>query len=194
MKASHFFLGLLCLFSATHTFAEDSDTKPVTSHDGKIIYYIVALDGVDDNGFQNNAIAARDKATSKKSILLSSHSANNSEGYLGGVENLNISPDDNTLFFEMPAGTSSNEIYSIDLKTKKLTDVVSGEVICIVQGGKNKGNLIVEEHKYFVQGGSYNSVFLLSPKGKQLGVIALEDDDPSIQGACKSTDMTLNNN
>jgi hypothetical protein len=88
----------------------------------------------------------------------------------------------------MEAGTSSNEIYSINLKKKELTDVVSGEIICIVQGGENKGNLIVEEHKYFVQVGSYNSVFLLSPKGKQLGVIALEDDDPSIPGACKSTD------
>jgi hypothetical protein len=48
----------------TQTFAKNSNH--VTSHDGKIIYYVVALDGVNEESIRNDAIIMRNKITSKK--------------------------------------------------------------------------------------------------------------------------------
>jgi hypothetical protein len=86
--------------------------------------------------------------------------------------NLQFSPDSKTLYFETSAWVTSGAIHAIDINGKNLRFVTDGSELRIVQSGKNKGNLIVNQHRYRFKNdiplGSYDGDWLYTPLGKEI--------------------------
>lgn len=55
------------------------------------------------------------------------------------------------------------------MKTQKATNFIPGNLVCVVLGGQFKGDLVIGEHRYYLNEGSYNAMYLISPAGKTIG-------------------------
>jgi len=136
------------------------------------------LPGQDSEGDSNMEIQATYDENSSYVVLLKNQPSNDPSQNLSGFSNLFLSPDNKTLYFQTEAWATSNAIHSIDIATKKVSYVAPGEIACVVLTGEFQGDLIVQQHRYFVQGGSYDNLWLFDPTGKELGIVS-EDTDAS---------------
>ncbi|HAF1610273.1 TPA: hypothetical protein G8M64_004626 [Salmonella enterica] len=167
----------------TPTLPKREIQETVASRDGRYVYYTSALwdgEGREPTDFSNYIIGVYDMEHEKKSTLLTTKHSTKPEKELSGFNNLILSPDNNTLYFHTDAWITSPAIYKMDLKNYKPHYIVDGYLHCIVQTGKYKGDLIVSQHRHYVQGGSYNPISLFTPQGKKLGVVG--DDDTTNAG------------
>lgn len=57
----------------------------------------------------------------------------------------------------------------------------------MVAKGEHRGRLIVQQHRYFVQGGSYDYLYLYTPDGQKIGLVAGSDvEQQEIAEMCRS--------
>ena len=86
--------------------------------------------------------------------------------------NLQFSPDSKTLYFETSAWVTSGAVHAVDVDGKNLRFVTDGGELRVVQTGRYKGDLIVNQHRYRMKDdiplGSYNWDWLYTPTGKQI--------------------------
>ena len=144
----------------------------VVAPGGNIVYYIMPISGNDAMGHQNTEIEAGLNENTSFKILLTSHPSNDPKQNLDGFSNLFLSPDSKTLYFQATAWATSDAIHALNIATKKVSYVTYGEISCVVLGGQYQGDLVVEQHKYFVQGGSYNDLSLYNPSGHEIGLVS----------------------
>jgi hypothetical protein len=52
----------------------------------------------------------------------------------------------------------------------------AGQIACVVLQGEYQGDLVVEQHRYFVQGGSHDDLYLYEPTGKEIGLVSQGTD------------------
>lgn len=159
--------------SADHTV-----DQYVSAPGGTANYYILTLPGHDSEGNTNMEIQATYDENASRIVLLENQPSNDPAQNLTGFSNLFLSPDSKTLYFQAEAWATSDAIHSIDIATKKVSFVTAGEIACVVLAGEFQGDLIVQQHRYFVQGGSYDNLWLFDPTGKELGLVS-EDTDSS---------------
>lgn len=117
------------------------------------------------------------KLCAVKRVLVKARTDQKPEQNLSGFKNLRLSPDASTLYFETTAWVTSNAVHAVNLKTGEERYVTDGQIACVVGSGEHQGDIIVSQHKYFVQGGSYDPLNLFSPDGRLVGIVALDDGD-----------------
>jgi hypothetical protein len=144
----------------------------VVAPGGKTVYYIVKMPGTDADGEPKFAIEEAKNENTSTRILLIPHPSEDPRQNLTGFSHLVLSPDSNTLYFETLAWATSHAIHAINLHTDKVSYITSGEIACVVLGGEYQGHLIVEQHRYFIQGGSHDDLYLYTPSGKEVGLAA----------------------
>jgi hypothetical protein len=130
---------------------------------GKTVYYIMA----DASGNPNRIEVGLNNNTSFR-VLLTAKPSNKPEENLTDFSHLFLSPDGKTLYFEASAWTTSPAVHSINLASGKASYIVPGEIACVVLQGEHQGDLIVQQHRYFVQGGSYDALSCINRQGKRL--------------------------
>jgi hypothetical protein len=113
-------------------------------------------------------------------VLLSSLPSRDPKSNLTDLSRLFLSPDGRTLFFESSAWATSGAVHSLDIATGAPTFVAPGRLACVVLAGKYQGDLIVEQHRYFVQGGSYDSLYLFDSTGKEIGLVSQDRDEARV--------------
>lgn len=148
----------------------------VTAPGGKVVYYIMSLPGRDSVGNPRTAIEAGVDENRSFRILLASRPSDDPKTNLTDFSNLSLSPDRKTLYFQTDAWATSTAIHSLDIATKRTSYVTDGEMSCVVLGGEFQGDLIVEQHRYFIQGGSYDALYLYNPVGKLIGPVSQGTD------------------
>lgn len=158
---------LLAAFNASPNY--------VVAPGGEPIYYVMNAQG-EPTDFGDKIVISYDE-NRKKRTLLEAKPDDDPQSNLGDFSRLKLSPDGKTLFFESEAWATSNAIHAIDLQTGKQHFVVGGSIACVLGGGEYQGDLLVSQHRYFVQGGSYNPLYLYTPAGKRVGIIALDDSE-----------------
>ena len=155
-------------------FAVLSPVEHVVAPGGKLVYYILSDEskkGTED--YEGGAqISLKNFTTGENEVLLNSKPSADPKETLYGFTNLNLSQDAKTLYFETAAWATSSAIHSLDIATKKTAYITNGGLVCIVSGGEYQGNLIVQQHRYFVQGGAYDYLYLYDTKGKEIGLVA----------------------
>jgi dipeptidyl aminopeptidase/acylaminoacyl peptidase len=109
--------------------------------------------------------------------LVGGRQANKMENVLAGLANPQFSPDGRNIYFESAAWATSGAIHVVDRNTGAEHFVCSGSLISIVPRGNYIGHLIVSQHRYFLVGGSYDWIWLLSAAGQEVG--PLGDSDSS---------------
>lgn len=110
-------------------------------------------------------------------IILRSKESNDPKENLTFLSNLTLSPNAKTLYFEAQAWATSGAVHSVDVTSSVVHYVVSGSLLCVIYSGLFEGDLVVEQHRYYVEGGSYQSVGLFKPDGVKVGNVKYSDRD-----------------
>ncbi len=152
----------------------------VTALGGSVVYYITATRH-DDEGINFTTIRATHDENRSRQILVKDHvDYHDLSKNLHGLHNLYLSPDGKRLFFQADAWATSDAIHTFDLETGQESYLTPGSIACVVLAGEWQGDIIASQHRYFVQGGSYDDLRLYSLTGKELGLVAEGTDSRDV--------------
>lgn len=87
-----------------------------------------------------------------------------------------FSPDGRQVWFLSAAWATSGAVHAIDVATGRERFVVAGNSLEVVPRGEYAGHLMVEQHRYFLAGGSYDWVWLFTPDGREVGPVGATDE------------------
>ena len=170
------FMWMICVPFSSHA---QEVVESVTAPGGKIVYYLMSLPGKDTVGNERFSIEFTTNGNKSTSLLLTNHPSDNPKSNLTGFKNLTLSPDSKTLYFQTDAWAVSDAIHAINLTTRKVYFVTDGEISCVILGGRYQGDLVVQQHRYFIGGGSYDNLWLFDPTGKEIGLVSEDTTDAS---------------
>ena len=87
---------------------------------------------------------------------------------------LTFSPDSKTLYFLTYAWTTSNALHAVNIVDAKQRYLLPANSLAVSTDEEDKGNLILNQHRYFIGGGSYDWYWLFTPEGKEIGPLGEE--------------------
>lgn len=101
-----------------------------------------------------------------------------------GFRNKQFNIEGTALYFETPAWATSNALHVLDLQSGTERFFVAGSDFGIVTctGSPYADHVSVLQHRYFVQGGSYDWFWLYAPDGKEVGPFG--EEPPSVAEFC----------
>lgn len=88
-----------------------------------------------------------------------------------------FSPDGRKVYFLSSAWVTSSAVHALDLKTGKVRYVCPGNSFEVISRGEYAGHLMVEQHRYFLAGGSYDWLWLVTPDGRDVGPITGDEGE-----------------
>ena len=159
-----------------------TDTLPIISPDKEKIVFIRKTNG--------NEIDAGSGPVSNNEIWIYNIKDNNSEAIVkyNGSEDpetmlapsltpLYFTSDNKSIYFTCYAWATSDAIHKYDLITKSEKFVSAGNSLFLIPNGKYKDYLLIQKHKYYNNGGSYDYTWLLNGDGKEIREIGEVGDD-----------------
>jgi hypothetical protein len=174
---------------ATPALAQAAHTS-VTAPGGTVSYYIKTIPGKDAAGSSNMEIVKAVYGQTQTKVLVRSNPPDWKSKFddlrdlLTGFDNLYLSPDAKTLYFDTATYATSGAVHALNLETGDVSFITGGDITCVVLAGEYQGDLILAQHRYFVEGGSYDPFYLYTPVGKSVGVVALTSDPSAVSRVC----------
>ncbi len=104
-----------------------------------------------------------------------------------GLHNLQFSPDGRELYYLCSGWVTSHSLNAADVQTGDRRYVCAGTLFEVLRDGRHGGHLIVEQHRYYPMGGSYDWPWLFTPDGKCLGPVVQGPDGkihPGVLSQC----------
>ncbi|QSQ26760.1 PD40 domain-containing protein [Pyxidicoccus parkwayensis] len=151
------------------------DSQPRLSPDGKAVVFVRDVSGKKVESatgeVEANEVWWVDTAGGKPRRLVASAASDDPKTFLGALQDPQFSPDGKSVFFLSAAWATSGAVHKVDVATGKEQFVTPGNSLEVILRGEHQGKLIVQQHKYFLGGGSYDWFWLLEPDGKQVGPI-----------------------
>ncbi len=157
------------------------DSAPVLAPDGKQVAFIrgtpgkTIATGAGDNEATELWLIGIDG--SKPTLLIQGRDAQDVKQVVAGIGGADFSPDGKLLYFVCSAWATSGAVHVIDLATKKERFFTDGSSLEVVANGEYKGCLLIQKHKYFIGGGSYDWYWLLKPDGSEVGPVGEDTDN-----------------
>jgi len=87
------------------------------------------------------------------------------------IEDMKFSPDSKIIYFQTGAWLHSDAVHAVNIDGSGEHYLIPGDSIDIIQKGDSKGDLVVSQYRYFVEGGSFIWFWLYTPSGKEEGPI-----------------------
>ena len=110
-------------------------------------------------------------------LVLREHASDMPEHNMTGIDTLLFSLDCMKLYISTEAWAISPAVHEIDLETHRDRFLSAGSIESVISKGEYKGFLIVQKHKYFVGGGSYDWYWVVDPRsGEEVGPIGEATD------------------
>jgi hypothetical protein len=151
------------------------DSGPVLAPDGKWAAFVRKVDGkkIATGSDEVDPTELWQVRTDGKeaSLLVKCRAAEKPESVIAGFENLQFSTNGKLLYFVTSAWATSGAVHVVDTTNRKERYLFPGNDLKIVAAGEYKDCLLVQQHKYFVGGGSYDWFWLLRPDGKEVGPV-----------------------
>jgi hypothetical protein len=82
-----------------------------------------------------------------------------------------LSNDNKTLYYARDQWVTSKGVYKLDLNTLQDKFITPGSNFQVIKDGKYKDYMVVNKHKYFEKGGSYDQDVLVTPDGEEISAI-----------------------
>lgn len=163
------------------------DERPVLSPDGQRVAFRRRTPGRTLESATDTVEAGElwiiDATGQNARKLLTEHASDQSgnvERTLIGLSQLQFSPDGKVLYFWSEAAVVTGTIHALTLATGQERFVCPGNRFHVLSTGRHQGMLSVNQHRYFVLGGSFDWYWLISPDGKELGVIGEQEQLPGL--------------
>ena len=152
------------------------DSTPLLAPDGKWVVFIRAIDGKPiPNGSDEDGKPAelwQVRVDGKEPTrLVRTRAGEKPESMIGGFENLQFSADGKQVYFVSPAWATSGAVHVVDTTNGKERFVLAGNNLVVVPKGEYRDCLLVQQHRYFIGGGSYDWFWLFRPDGKEVGPV-----------------------
>lgn len=157
------------------------DSAPVLAPNGKQVAFIRATPGkiISTGSGDNEAtelwIIGSDG--SKPTMLIRGRDSQDMKQVIAGIGGADFSPDGKLLYFVCSAWATSGAVHVIDLATQKERFFTDGSSLEAVPNGEYKGCLLIQKHKYFLGGGSYDWYWLIKPDGTEVGPVGEDTDN-----------------
>lgn len=154
--------------------ASGRDRAPVLAPDGKWVVFVRAIDGAKiSTGSDEFAPSElwQVRTDGREPLMLVRARAGSGEHVVAGFENVRFSCDGKLVYFMTPAWATSAAIHVVDTTTRKSRFVCPGNDVQVVCAGEHRGSLLVQQHRYFVGGGSYDWYWLVRNDGREIGPV-----------------------
>jgi WD40 repeat protein len=157
------------------------DSGPILAPDGKWIAFVRKVDG-EKIGTGSDEVDPSElwqvRTDGKEaSLLVKCRAAEKPEWIIAGFENLQFSTNGKLLYFVTPAWATSGAVHVVDTTNRKERYLFPGNDLKVAASGEYKDCLLVQQHRYFVGGGSYDWFWLLRPDGKEVGPVGEDTEN-----------------
>ena len=180
----------------TQLTKSEQDADPVLSPDGKYVVYTRqgrARTGYDLGQFCTNAprpdqLRQVNTDGTEDKPMINGHKGDGQD-QLCVFRNKQFSSDGRRLYFLSPAWTATGALHVYDTQTHKLRFVMPANDLLVLNfcRGEHKDDIVVETHRYFVFGGSYDWYWLYDSAGKkELGPLGHFDNPDAIASQAHS--------
>ena len=149
---------------ASLSVVAEGGQDPVLAPDGSAVAFI----RTDDHGGDGTALWLYDTRTHAQRRLLRAHRTENNETNLRGLNHPNFSPDGRTIYVQSLAWVTSDALFRVDRATGAHHFVAAANSLLVMRDGPYVGDLLISEHAYHPEGGSYEQLLLLKPTGAQV--------------------------
>ena len=151
------------------------DSDPLLSPDGKWIVFVRSAPDKTiptGSGDVDAAELWQIRADGSEPILLvKPRVAEDVKEGIDGFSSLQFSTDGRQVFFVTAAYATSGAVHVVDTTKRKEHFVMAGNSVEVVPSGDYRDCLLVEQHRYFIGGGSYDWIWLFKPDGKEVGPV-----------------------
>jgi hypothetical protein len=161
--------------TATALTSSGRDSNPILAPDGKWIAFVRKVDGkkiatgsdeVEPTELWQVRIDGKEPT-----MIVRCRASEKPESVLGGFENLQFSSNGKLLYFVTPAWATSGAVHVVYTTNGKERYLFPGNDLKVVTAGEYKDCLLVQQHRYFIGGGSYDWFWVLRPDGKEIGPV-----------------------
>ncbi len=157
------------------------DSGPLLAPDGKWVAFVRKVEGkkIATGADEVDPTELWQVRTDGKepSLLAKCRAAEKPESVIAGFENLQFSTNGKLLYFVTSAWATSGAVHVVDTTNRKERYLFPGSDLKVVTSGEYKDCLLVQQHKYFVGGGSYDWFWLLRPDGKEVGPVGEDTEN-----------------
>ncbi len=151
------------------------DSEPVLAPDGTLIVFIrqtsLTLIAAGSGKAAANELWLIEPSGKNARRIVKAKASEDMKQLLAGLSSPVFTPDSKKVYFLSAAWVTSNAVHSVDLATQRIGFIVAGNSLELAQSGKYSGDLIVQQHRYWLAGGSYDWFWLFEPSGQEVGAI-----------------------
>jgi hypothetical protein len=157
------------------------DSGPVLAPDGQWIVFVRKVDGKkiatgSDEVDPTELWQIRSNGK-EATLLVKCRESEKPESVIAAFENLQFSANGTLVYFVTPAWATSGAVHVVDTTNRKERYLFPGNGLKAVASGEYKDCLLVQQHRYFIGGGSYDWYWLLRPDGKEVGPVGEETEN-----------------
>gem|GEM_PF-798673 len=158
-----------------------TDAAPVLSPDGRHVAFIrrgtAAPVDAGPGAAESNQLWLVDAGGAAPRLLVDAHAEADPRRVLAGLGSPVFSPDGGTVYFLSTAWATSEAVHAVDLADGRERFVVPGNSVDVMPAGEYAGDLVVNQHRYWLAGGSYDWFWLFAPDGSDQGPVGPDDED-----------------
>lgn len=156
------------------------DSGPRLSPDGRMVAFVRATPGD-----SVEAAPGRSEATSlwiigvdgrAPRMLVRGRASGEPKEALASFQAPRFSPDGSRIYFLSSAWVTSGAVHAVEVASGRERFVVAGNSLDVVPAGEYAGHLLVEQHRYFLAGGSYDWTWLFTADGTEVGPVSETDE------------------
>jgi hypothetical protein len=155
------------------------DSAPSLSPNGELVVFVCGTSDKTIDAGAGDVDATQlwivDICSKKAKRVLNSKASGKMQEVLAGFSVPQFSQDSKSVYFLSAAWVTSCAVHLLDLTRQEEKFIAPGNSLKVMREGQYQGYLIVNQHRYYEGGGSYDADYLLSPEGQEIKKI----EDPS---------------